>query len=92
MADDRAGFENLPDGYALVGVEPDSVEVTFKGVRRELVLEDMDDVRVHVDALLVELGRRTFQVLPEAIDHPEALDVVDVEPKQIRVSVRKQGE
>ena len=36
-----------------------------------IVLEDMDDVRVHVDALLVELGRRTFQVLPEAIDHPE---------------------
>jgi hypothetical protein len=85
-------IDNLPAGYALVGIEPESVDVTFEGIRRELVLEDLGDLRVRVDGLLVELGRRTFQVLPEAVDHPESLDVVEVQPKQIRISVRKQGE
>jgi uncharacterized protein (TIGR00159 family) len=84
--------ENLPEGYALIGVEPEEVEVTLSGRRRELVLGDLDVVQVHIDALLVELGRRTFQVSPSAVEHPDTLRVVGVSPKQVRLSVRRAGD
>jgi uncharacterized protein (TIGR00159 family) len=82
---------NLPEGFVLTGVEPREVEVTVSGPRRALVLGDPDAIEVHVDALLVQLGRRTFQVTPDLVAHPEGFQVHEVNPKQIRVSVAKDG-
>jgi len=72
-------------------VEPGEVEVTFSGPRRALVLGDLDVIEVRVDALLVQLGRRTFQVTPDLVTHPGGLQVHEVNPKQIRLSVAKDG-
>jgi uncharacterized protein (TIGR00159 family) len=83
--------QNLPEGFVLTGVEPRAVEVTVSGPRRALVLGDPDAIEVHVDALLVQLGRRTFQVTPDLVAHPEGFQVHEVNPKQIRLSVAKDG-
>jgi uncharacterized protein (TIGR00159 family) len=81
--------EHLPESYALESVEPAAVTVVVEGSRRRLYLEDLDDVRVRLDALLVQLGRRTFTVSPAQVDHPDGLRILDVQPSRVRISVRR---
>jgi len=82
--------ENLPEGFALAGVEPEEVEVTVSGPRRSLVLGEANAIEVRVDALLVQLGRRTFQLTPDLVTHPEGFQVHEVNPNRVRLSVVKE--
>jgi diadenylate cyclase len=81
--------ENMPEGFALEGVEPPRVRLTVTGPRRQLLLSQTDDFQVVVDALLVKLGRRTFAISPEAVHHPGDLEITSIDPEKIRISVRK---
>jgi uncharacterized protein (TIGR00159 family) len=81
--------ENLPDGFVLERVEPREIEVTVSGPRRALVLGEADDIEVRIDALLVQLGRRTFEVTPDLVRLPEGFHLHEVNPKKIRLSVAK---
>lgn len=85
-------IENLPEGYELVGVDPPQVEVVLEGRRRDLYLAGGEDLKAVVDVLLVQLGRRTFQVGPDLIAHPAGLRVVEVRPHQVRLAVEREGE
>ena len=80
--------ENLPAGWQLESVDPPSLTVVVEGTRRQLYLGDLSQVRVRLDAILVQLGRRTFQVSPSQVDHPDGLRIVQVEPNQVRLAVQ----
>jgi len=80
--------EKLPAGYELESVEPQAVTVTIQGLRRDLIFQARSPVEVHIDALLVKLGRRTFQIDPAQIRTPSGLEAVAVEPEHIVLSVR----
>jgi len=80
--------ENMPEGYALERVDPPEVTVVAEGRRRDLLLEN-DGFRVRLDAVLVQLGRRTFTVSPASVEHPEGVRVLDVDPERVRLSVRR---
>ena len=79
---------NLPDDLELESVDPTEVQVTLRGLRRELVLSEPDQVTVRVDAFLSRMGRRKFAIAEDAVRRPEALDVVAVHPKSVRISLR----
>lgn len=82
--------ENLPSGYVLESVEPAEVQITLSGRWRDLLFFDRRDaVRVRIDALLVQLGRRTFQVTPAEVDHPPGTIVESISPDRVRVSAKK---
>jgi len=81
--------ENMPEGFALEGVEPPGVRLTITGPRRQLLLSQTDDFQVVIDALLVKLGRRTFAISPEAVHHPADLEIISIDPEKVRISVRK---
>ena len=81
--------ENLPEGYALRGVEPNRVQVTISGRRRDLYFSDPAELRLPIDALLVQLGRRTFEVAPSQVQHPNGLRVLEVDPARVRLSVER---
>jgi uncharacterized protein (TIGR00159 family) len=81
--------ENLPQGYELDSVSPPQVTVVLEGRRSRLVLADLDEIAVRVDALLAQLGRRTFTVGPSEVQHPEGMRVLDVSPNQVRLSVKR---
>jgi uncharacterized protein (TIGR00159 family) len=83
--------ENLPQGYALQEVSPAEVEVTFTGHRRDLYLASPAQVSVRIDALLVQLGRRTFEISADQVEHPSALSVVAVAPRKVRLQVSREG-
>jgi uncharacterized protein (TIGR00159 family) len=80
--------ENLPEGYELSEVEPSTVSVRFEGPRRDRYLSRSLEVNVRVDALLVKLGRRTFDVSVDDVQVPPGLRVVSVEPARIRLNVQ----
>jgi len=80
--------ENLPAGYALESVEPTEVEVVLRGRRRDVYLAlQQDKLSIKVDALLVQLGRRTFDVGPEQVEHPDSVTPVSVAPARVKLNV-----
>jgi uncharacterized protein (TIGR00159 family) len=85
--------EKLPSELRLEGVEPKGVRVRLTGRRRDLVLARSGSVEVRVDALLARLGRRTFKITPELVERPEGLEVTDISPERVKISiVRAEGE
>ncbi len=82
--------ENLPQGYSLEGVKPPAVSVTVKGTRRALLLASVVDFSLVIDAAYVRYGRRTFEFDTESITHGTDLTVVKVEPRKVRLDVRKE--
>jgi uncharacterized protein (TIGR00159 family) len=81
--------ENLPPGFVLEAVEPAEIEVTIAGRRRDVFLTAPDELEVRVDALLAQLGRRTFEISAEQVRHAEGIDVVEVQPPRVRLSLRR---
>lgn len=84
--------DNLPEGWVLESVEPREVQAVVKGPRRQLYLAGDDPLQVHVDALLVQLGRRTFTLSADAVAHAPGLAVVSLHPARIRLSVSRTDE
>jgi diadenylate cyclase len=81
--------ENLPDGWRLDAVDPPTLEVTLSGRRRDLLFTPDEEVHVNVDALLVKLGRRTFEVDVDAVQSPPGLTALRVEPERVRLSLSR---
>jgi uncharacterized protein (TIGR00159 family) len=81
--------DNLPEGWVLESVEPEEVQALVEGPRRDLYLAGDDELSVHVDALLVQLGRRTFTLSEEAVNHPPGLRILGLEPERVRLSVTR---
>jgi diadenylate cyclase len=79
----------VPAAYKVEGVEPVSVQVTLSGRRRDVYFLGPDAVEVRVDALLVELGRRTFALTPANVRHPEVVEVRGIEPDSVKISLRE---
>jgi diadenylate cyclase len=83
----RVVVQDLPPGYVLDKVEPADVTVTASGPRRTLLLAGPDDFQLDVDAILVQLGRRGFDVDPGDVRRPPGVTVVAVQPPRVSLSV-----
>jgi len=79
---------NLPPGQVLEWVEPDSVTVTLRGLRRDLLLAERTEVSVRIDADLARFGRRTFTISAEDVRKSDLLSVVEVNPETVRISLQ----
>ena len=82
---------NLPQGSVLESVEPAQVEVTLRGLRRQLLLTDASDVSVRVEAYLARLGRRTFSLTPADVQTAGGLEVVPVDPETVRIPLQERA-
>lgn len=80
--------ENLPTDLRVETIDPDRVEVSLSGRRRDLLFLSEDDVTVRVDAFLVKLGRRTFELDPDRVTRPPGASVASLEPERVRIVVR----
>jgi len=80
--------DNLPAGWQLESVEPAEVEVVFEGSRRSVLLSGGNArPEVHVDALLAQLGRRTFEIDAGDVRHPEGWRPVALDPDRVKLSL-----
>ncbi len=85
----RVSVSGLPQAYEIESVEPETVRVALAGRRRDLYLLGPEALVVRVDATLVELGRRSFSVVPANVHHPEGVEVRGVEPDRVKLVVRE---
>lgn len=85
----RVVVENLPPGWLVEAVEPAEVEVALSGRWRDIFFVDDDDLRVRLDAFLVQLGRRSFELSPSRVDHPPNVEVLWIDPPKVRLQVDK---
>jgi hypothetical protein len=81
-------LSNLPNDLELESVEPSTIDVTLRGLRRDLVLARRGEVSIRIDAYLSRLGRRTFAVSTQDVVKPDAISVVAIEPERILLSLR----
>lgn len=79
---------NLPPDLVLEKVDPPEVVAIFSGQRRAFYLFDPKRTDITIDATLARYGRRTFSIAEDQIRHPPELTVDDVEPGQVRLSLR----
>ena len=82
-------IQNMPEGYVLEKIEPHWVDAKVEGPRRNLLLARAADFQLNIDASLVKLGRRTFAVSHTAVHHNTGLNILEVYPKKVRISVRE---
>jgi uncharacterized protein (TIGR00159 family) len=78
--------ENLPAALRLVSVDPTEVQVTLSGPWRLMPAEE-ERLRVRIDAVLAELGRRTFKVSADQVEAPARLAVLGVQPESVRLDL-----
>lgn len=81
--------ENMPEGYALKDVKPPEVEIAVAGPRRDMFLASNADFQVVIDANLVRLGRRTFEVSAQSVRHATGLKIKSIKPDKVKLTVQK---
>lgn len=81
--------EHLPDGFEIESVDPPTVTATFSGLRRAFYLFRPERLDVTVDVSLAKLGRRTFRLTRDDLEHPKDLTLEQIEPMQVKLSLRK---
>ncbi len=81
--------ENLPPGFEIESLEPGEVEVAVRARGRDLLLGNPDPLQVRLDAFLVQLGRRTFELSPARVNAPAGTEVLGIEPAKVILRTRK---
>lgn len=79
--------ENLPVEFDIASISPDSVEIEVMGARRELLMATDDRFTLVINADLARLGRRTFSVTREHIQHETSLKILSLKQQKVRLSL-----
>lgn len=81
--------QNIPEGYTLAQVNPPTVAVILSGEKRNLFLVNPKDLVIRLDGTLTRFGRQIFPITSAHLLLPPKVEIVDVVPDQVRVSVQK---
>ena len=82
-------IDGLPEGYEVESIEPAQVEVKLSGTRWDLFRSRGQPVTVRIDALMVQLGRRTFPLTPAQVEHPPDVEAIAIDPPNVKLSLRR---
>jgi diadenylate cyclase len=80
-------IENVPDGFRVAEIDPPKIDVVFEGRKRDLVMAAAEELHVRIDGDLARLGRRTFAVEENQVEHPPELEIVAIEQANIRLAL-----
>lgn len=78
----------LPSDLVLVAVEPETVDVTFRGPRREFQLAPSHAFQISIDTALARLGRRTFTIRTQDVQYPDGLELLEIQPSKVVIKVQ----
>jgi len=81
--------DHLPAEFEIVTLTPDSVSIEVSGPRRELLLAADAEFELVVNADLARLGRRTFSVQREQVQHQTSLKILKLSPEKVLLSLKK---
>jgi hypothetical protein len=64
----------------------------LSGPRSNVTLANPANVRIRINGQPVELGRRTFEISAEEVEHPDKLQVVTVSPARVKLRIVRSEE
>lgn len=79
--------ENVPEGFRVAAIDPPEIDVVFEGRKRDLAMAGDESLQVRIDGDLARLGRRTFAVDENQVEHPPELEVVTIGQEHIRLAL-----
>lgn len=79
---------HLPADMVLERVDPPNVSVTFGALNRAFYLFEPKKLEVTIDASLAALGRRTFRITADDLKYPKNLQVKELRPEKIKISIK----
>ncbi len=82
---------SLSPQFQVESIEPAEVEVTLAAPARSFYFFNESSVEIVVDATLADLGRRTFRLGEEQIRHPPGMEIANVEPDRVRLSLKTEA-
>jgi YbbR domain-containing protein len=80
---------NLPPSLEIVGDLPESVEVRVRGSATQLSRLDTGDVMAMLDLVTARTGSRLFHLRGDEVRVPDGIDVAQVMPPTISLSIEK---
>jgi YbbR domain-containing protein len=84
-------FQNIPEGFALVGEVPSTVDVRLRGTSALLGGLNSSDVVAVVDLGSAQAGRRLFHLSPDEVRVPFGVEVAQVSPSTILLALDRSG-
>lgn len=79
----------LPPGYVIDQVDPPQARVHLAAMRRDIYFLAKDAIDVQLDAILVDMGRRTFAISTDNVRRPDGVEVRSLEPTSVRISLQE---
>jgi hypothetical protein len=83
--------QNIPEGYALSSVTPDKVAVTLVGRKRNFFQVKPNSLVIRLDGTLTGFGRQIYPITGANLLLPPNVEIADLVPEQVRVSVKKRN-
>ena len=84
-------FQNIPEGFALLGEVPSTVDVRLRGASALLGGLNSSDVVAVVDLGSAQSGRRLVHLSPDEVRVPFGVEVVQVSPSTIPLALDRSG-
>lgn len=81
--------QNIPEDHILSSVTPERVAVSLSGKKRNLFNLRPEDLVIRLDGTLSRFGRQTYPVSGAHLLLPPEIEVADLAPEQVRVTVQK---
>jgi diadenylate cyclase len=81
------GFNLLPAALAVTDCEPSEVAITLGGQRKDFGFVQPSDIRLAFNLLNASRGSRTLYVTVRDLTFPQALQLEDIEPRQVRIQI-----
>jgi diadenylate cyclase len=82
-------FNLLPAPLVITTCEPPSVNVTLDGQRKDFGFLKASDVKLAFDLLDAKPGRRTLPITVRDLSFPKALELEDIEPRQVLIQINQ---
>ena len=84
--------QNIPEDFLLRKVEPQEVSVTLTGKRRDLFKLGGRELEIPIDGTLTRFGRKIFPITEAHLLLPPEIEIVQINPEDVEVSVKRVGE
>lgn len=85
-------YAELPANLKLSEIVPEEVKVTLSGPRRSFYFLAKEEIRLFLQLFHITEGERYIRVTGSDLIFPQDLNVVDIDPKQVKVIVKTKAQ
>lgn len=85
-------FAELPSGISISDVDPNEIELTFSGPRRNIYFLRRDNLRMHLKSLNLRKGPQIIRIFGTDMSFPKNVTLDSIYPSRVKINVREGDE